>query len=141
METAPSAPSATVTASAANTNTTAEVSVKPESAQPQPAPSIGDMFKSPLFLLLIGIWILFLFSSRKQKKKVQERKDQLAALKKGDKVVTIGRIHGEIVGMDEKTLTLKIDAKGATITVDRDAILGLRGEAGTADAVGSANNA
>ena len=51
----------------------------------------------------------------------------LSELKKGDRIVTIGGIHGTISGFkgkEKKMLTIKLD-KNTTITVNRSAISGL----------------
>ena len=51
----------------------------------------------------------------------------LEGLKKGDRIVTIGGIHGTISGFkgkEKKMLTIKLD-KNTTITVNRSAISGL----------------
>lgn len=51
----------------------------------------------------------------------------LAALKKGDKVVTVGGIHGSIFSLDEKTVVLKVD-DNAKIKFNRSAIAALEAE-------------
>ncbi len=40
---------------------------------------------------------------RPQQKRQKERQKMLDAVKKGDKVVTAGGMHGDVAGMDEKT--------------------------------------
>ncbi len=46
---------------------------------------------------------------RPQNKERKETEKKIAALKKGDKVVTIGGIHGTVVTPKEKTLVIKVD--------------------------------
>ena len=58
-------------------------------------------------VLMIGIFYFFLI--RPQNKKQKEMEKMLAALKKGDKVVTIGGIHGVVSSTKEKTIVLKVD--------------------------------
>lgn len=58
-------------------------------------------------VLMIGIFYFFLI--RPQNKKQKEMEKMLAALKKGDKVVTIGGIHGVVSSTKEKTVILKVD--------------------------------
>ena len=41
-------------------------------------------------------------------------------LKKGDKVVTIGGIHGKVVDMNERTVLIQVD--GAKIRVEKNAL-------------------
>ena len=59
------------------------------------------------FVLIIVIFYFFLI--RPQNKKQKETQKMIDALKKGDKVVTIGGIHGVISSTKEKTVILKID--------------------------------
>jgi preprotein translocase subunit YajC len=49
------------------------------------------------------------------------------ALKKGDKVVTIGGIHGVVTSTKEKTVILKVD-DNVKIEVNRSAVAGVEKE-------------
>ncbi len=57
--------------------------------------------------MMIGIFYFFLI--RPQNKKQKETENMLKSLKKGDKVITIGGIHGTVSSVDEKTVILKVD--------------------------------
>lgn len=70
-------------------------------------------------VLMIGIFYFFLI--RPQNKKQKEMEKMLAALKKGDKVVTIGGIHGVVSSVKEKTIILKVD-DNAKLEFNRSAI-------------------
>ena len=59
------------------------------------------------FLLIIVIFYFFLI--RPQNKKQKETEKMLKALKKGDKVITIGGIHGTISSVKENTVIVKVD--------------------------------
>jgi len=59
------------------------------------------------FLLIIVIFYFFLI--RPQNKKQKETERMLNALKKGDKVITIGGIHGTVSSVKEKTVIVKVD--------------------------------
>ena len=64
---------------------------------------------------------------RPQAKRQKEKQKMLSELKKGDRIVTIGGIHGTISGFkgkEKKMLTIKLD-KNTTITINRSAISGL----------------
>ena len=63
---------------------------------------------SMLPILLIFV-IFYFFIIRPQNKKQKETDRMIAALKKGDKVVTIGGIHGTVVQTKEKTVIVKVD--------------------------------
>lgn len=81
----------------------------------QTAQGTAESASSPLgmlttFLPMIAIFAIFyFFLIRPQNKKQKETEKMLAALKKGDKVVTIGGIHGTISATKEKTVVLKVD--------------------------------
>jgi len=62
------------------------------------------------FLPLIAIVAIFYFLIlRPQNKKQKETQKMLAALKKGDRVVTIGGIHGIIQSVKETTVVVRVD--------------------------------
>ena len=74
------------------------------------------------FFLLIGgmFLIMYLFMIRPQVKKQKEAKTFRAELKKGDKVVTIGGIHGKVADMNERTVLIQVD--GAKIRLEKSAL-------------------
>ncbi|MDR0497193.1 MAG: preprotein translocase subunit YajC [Treponema sp.] len=62
------------------------------------------------FLPLIAIVAIFYFLIlRPQNRKQKETQKMLAALKKGDRVVTIGGIHGVIQSIRDTTVIVKVD--------------------------------
>ena len=79
----------------------------------------GIMSFLPLILIIV---VFYLFFIRPQMKKTKEQKKYREALKKGDKVVTIGGIHGKIIEVKETTFVLDVNA--AKITVEKSAIAG-----------------
>ena len=72
----------------------------------------------PLVLIVI---IMYFFMIRPQNKKQKETEKMLAALKKGDKVVTIGGIHGTIASTKDNTVVVKVD-DNTKIEFNRSAI-------------------
>lgn len=68
----------------------------------------GQLMQMVITFGLIFLVMYFLVF-RPQKKKEQETKRMIDALKKGDKVVTIGGIHGTISSTKEKTVIVKVD--------------------------------
>jgi preprotein translocase subunit YajC len=52
--------------------------------------------------------VFYFLLIRPQQKRQKERMAMLNALKKGDKVITIGGIHGTIVDLTEDRVTLKV---------------------------------
>jgi preprotein translocase subunit YajC len=77
-------------------------------------------------VIMIGlIVVLFYFLIiRPQNKKQKEMQKMLASLKKNDKVVTIGGIHGTITQVKENTIILKVD-DNVTMQFSRSAISSL----------------
>jgi len=76
------------------------------------------------------ILIFYFLLIRPQNKKRKETEKMLSALKKGDKVVTIGGIHGTVQNVKESTVLLKVDenvkieflrsAVSSVVTVSKD---------------------
>ena len=77
----------------------------------------------PFFLIMLIIYFLMI---RPQAKRQKNKQNMLLALKKGDKVITIGGIHGTVAGMKNKgkLIVLKVD-KNLNININRSAISGL----------------
>ncbi len=53
--------------------------------------------------------IFYFFMIRPQMKKAKEQRKFQEGVKVGDKVMTGGGIHGEVVEVDERTVVMKID--------------------------------
>ncbi|MGI6656693.1 MAG: preprotein translocase subunit YajC [Desulfobulbus sp.] len=76
------------------------------------------------FVPLILIFVIFYFLLiRPQQKKAKEHQQYLANLKKGDRVVTGGGIHGQITGLTDTVVTLEV-AENVRIKVTKAAIAG-----------------
>ncbi len=64
---------------------------------------------SSLVMFAAIILIFYFLIIRPQKKREKETKDMLDAMKKGDKVVSIGGIHGTVISVKETTVVVKVD--------------------------------
>lgn len=73
----------------------------------------------PLFLILIVFYFFFI---RPQTKKNKEQKKFREALKKGDKIVTIGGLHGKVVEIKETTLVVEVGNQ-VKLTIEKSAIV------------------
>ncbi len=60
----------------------------------------------PLALIFIVFYFLLI---RPQKKKEKQHQKMLEGISKNDEIVTSGGIHGTIVAVKDKTITLRID--------------------------------
>jgi preprotein translocase subunit YajC len=65
--------------------------------------------------------IFYFLLIRPQQKQKREREALLRAVKRGDRVVTTGGIHGTVTGLDDATVMLRV-ADQVRITVDRAAV-------------------
>ncbi|GIP20809.1 MULTISPECIES: preprotein translocase subunit YajC [Paenibacillus] len=72
----------------------------------------------PFVLMFVVFYFLLI---RPQKKKQQTRNTMLSALKKGDKIVTIGGLHGTITELTNDTVVLKVNDV-TKLTFERSAI-------------------
>lgn len=76
----------------------------------------------PFVLMFVIFYFLII---RPQQKKQKERNQMLLNLKKGDRVVTIGGIHGKIVELTDDTCVLLIN-DSTRVTFDRSAVNSVR---------------
>ena len=58
---------------------------------------------------------------RPQKQAQKKREEMLGSLKTGDKIITLGGMHGTITALDEKTVTLSV-AESVSIVFERSAV-------------------
>ena len=69
-------------------------------------PGSGLMSSLMFMLIIFGVMWFFLIWPNQRREK--ERRQMLAALGKGDRVVTSGGIYGTIVGLNDKTVVLRV---------------------------------
>lgn len=94
--------------------------ISPAYAQAAAAASPGGDFMA--FLPMIAIFVVFYFLLiRPQQKRSKEAKAMLAALQKGDEVVTAGGIVGKITKLTDAYATVEV-ASNVEITIQRSAI-------------------
>lgn len=60
-----------------------------------------------MFVAIIAIFYFLII--RPQKKRDKETKAMLDAMKKGDKIITIGGIHGTVVAVKDQSVVVKVD--------------------------------
>ena len=88
---------------------------------------------SPLSMLLpfVLIFAVFYFIVIMPAKKQQKKKDaMIAGLKKGDRIVTNGGIHGTVATVEDSSLLVKV-AENTKIRISKSAVAGLVGNDGT----------
>ena len=77
------------------------------------------------FIPLILMFAIFYFLLiRPQQKKAKMHKAMLAAIKKGDKVVSSGGLHGVVTGLTDDVVTMEIAPK-IRVKVSRGSVAGV----------------
>ena len=71
--------------------------------------------------ILLMVVIFYFLLWRPQKKQQKERASLLGSLKKGQKIVTIGGIYGEIVKLDDEKVKVQVSEK-VELTFARTAV-------------------
>ena len=63
------------------------------------------------WVLLLGMFIImYFFMIRPQQKRQKKAKEFRDAISKGDKVVTIGGVHGKIISISDLTVVLEVES-------------------------------
>ena len=75
-----------------------------------------------LFPILIMIVIMYFMVMRPEQKRRKKEKAMLAALKRGDRICTIGGIYGTIMDIKDDTITLAVGRDNLSMCVARWAI-------------------
>jgi preprotein translocase subunit YajC len=73
-----------------------------------------------LVMIVLMIGVFYFFMIRPQMKKQKELKKFREGLKAGDKIVTIGGIHGKILEISENTVL--IQSEGTKLRVEKAAV-------------------
>mgnify|MGYP001267347623 CR=1 FL=1 len=91
-----------------------------QDAAAQPTPGTAS-WVSTLVPFVLMFAVLYFLLIRPQQKRQKQRNAMLNALKKGDKVVTIGGLHGKIVEITDDTVVLLVN-DATKMTFDRSAV-------------------
>ncbi|MFJ7665836.1 preprotein translocase subunit YajC [Lysinibacillus sp. NPDC097195] len=73
---------------------------------------------APIILMFVAMWFILI---RPAKKRQQETQNMQSSLQRGDKVITIGGLHGVIDSIEDTGVTLVI-ADNVRVKFDRQAI-------------------
>jgi preprotein translocase subunit YajC len=74
-------------------------------------------------VLMFGsiIAIFYFMIIRPQQKRAKERAVLLDSIKKGDKIITAGGIHGTVIGIEDKTVLVQI-ADNVKVKLERSSV-------------------
>jgi len=85
-----------------------------------------DFFTSiwPMLIFLVVIFALMYFVMiRPQRKRQQEQQSMIQELRRGDKVITAGGIHGEVETVSDDSVVIKVES-GASLRVSKNSVAG-----------------
>lgn len=83
----------------------------------------GGSGSSIQILMIVGVFAVFyLLIIRPQRKKQKDTQNMLKAIKKGDKITSIGGIRGIVKNVMESSVIVEVDNKGATLEFSKSAI-------------------
>lgn len=81
----------------------------------------GGILGNPIVMIVLMIVMFYFLLIRPQKKQRQEQEARIAAMVKGDRVVTIGGMHGIVHHISKETVTIKI-SEGVFVPFNKVAI-------------------
>ena len=89
---------------------------------------IGSSSISSLIMFSLIFAVMYFFMIRPQIKKQKQESAYRLALKKGDKIITIGGIHGKIIEIKENAFIIEVHS-GTKLKLEKSAV-SLGGEVG-----------
>ena len=72
----------------------------------------GSSAVSTIIMMVLIVVVFYFFFIRPQSKKNKDLKRFREALKKGDKVITAGGVHGKILEVGETTVVIETEGQG-----------------------------
>jgi preprotein translocase subunit YajC len=103
------------------------------SAYAQAAPGAFDMLNSLIVPTMLIIGIMYFLMIRPQQKRLKEHRAMIAAIRRGDTIVTSGGIIGKVTKVEEQELQVEI-ADGVKVKVLRSTVSEVRGKGEAAPA-------
>ncbi|MEM1115093.1 MAG: preprotein translocase subunit YajC [Bacteroidota bacterium] len=78
----------------------------------------GGLFGNPLILISVLFLVMYFTMIRPQSKQAKAHRELVGSLAKGDRIVTIGGIHGTIKSVDDTTILVEVDG-GTKLRFDK----------------------
>ncbi len=83
----------------------------------------GNPMKTMLPLMIIMFAVMYFLIIRPQKQKEKKRLEMISNVRKQDRVVTAGGVHGVVTSVKENEVIVRIDdAKDVKIKIDKSAV-------------------
>ena len=90
-------------------------------APPPPPGGVQSILGSPLMMIVILFVMMYFLLIRPQQRQRKEQEARIAALEKGDQVVTAGGVHATVHHISDKTVTLKL-SEGVFVPFEKSSI-------------------
>lgn len=74
-------------------------------------------------VLIIGVFYFFIY--RPQQKREEEHQEMVNNLEQGDKIITVGGVHGTVQKIDDDSILAQVDSKGTKLRFNKDAVANL----------------
>ena len=81
----------------------------------------GGSPMSLIFMIIAIFAVMYFLMIRPQQRQKKQHQDLLSKISKGDKVITVGGIHGTVAGVKDNTVILKI-ADNVKVELSRSSI-------------------
>lgn len=75
-----------------------------------------------VFFIVAIVFVFYFFMIRPQSRRAKTQREFLDNLQKGDRVITIGGIHGRISKIGDQTVLLEVDTNGTKLKIERSVI-------------------
>ncbi|MCP1145412.1 preprotein translocase subunit YajC [Lysinibacillus endophyticus] len=72
----------------------------------------------PILIMFVAMWFILIRPAQKRQKATAQMQN---SLKRGDRVVTIGGLHGEVESIEDATVVIKVDGN-TRLKFERQAI-------------------
>ena len=91
------------------------------------APTAGESFAATVLPFVVMLVVFYFLLWRPQQIQQKKRREMLNSIKRGDHVITVGGIHGEVTAVRDDIITLKI-ADNVEVRVSRSGIGQIKGK-------------
>jgi preprotein translocase subunit YajC len=82
---------------------------------------VGTRFPSVIVFYVLLLVVFYMLLIRPQQTQQRKRRDMLAKIKKGDRIVTVGGLHATVHDIDDDQLTLEL-APNLRVKADRSGV-------------------
>ena len=92
---------------------------------PPKDPGAANPLASPIVMMVLMVVIFYFLIIRPGQRQKKAQQARIANLEKGDKVVTVGGLHGTVHHISDRTVTLKL-SEGVFVPFEKSAVQSVR---------------